>query len=403
MKKIFYLIALVVFTLTSCDKNEVSNDISSQLSPEDLKIASAMQKVAKEICIITNDNNAVNEILSMVNASVNYGLDEDVNFEDLFNVGESKIIAKPQRTKIAKAISNSKATNDLDSSVSLLLENGTRLYWPYSTNWDGSEQPVITYAAVDSKEDKLIAYKLSNVNGVARIDSIIIDENYAMNNPVWVITKSETDYKDLPNFVEGENAKNNIIYARSAASVKKIAQEEYPLNDPNYVYNLILGRVQCVTQYDSWFFGGGSELRFAMVGAKMLGDQLSTDFSAPIIKMKFSRDEIKKKTWKNINTLINFDFTPREVFNGFAIWEDDGGENSQKVKFDIGYDKIKAAAEFTIGKKDELIYRVSLERSAFFSTNKTSIGNGLYEGFTIYSAGGGVFYTLPWQIIPRAY
>lgn len=26
-------------------------------------------------------------------------------------------------------------------------------------------------------------------------------------------------------------------------------------------------------------------------------------------------------------------------------------KNSQKVKFDIGYDKIKAAAEFTIGKK----------------------------------------------------
>lgn len=62
----------------------------------------------------------------------------------------------------------------------------------------------------------------------------------------------------------------------------------------------------------------------------MLGDQLSTDFSAPIIKMKFLRDEIKKKNWKNINTLINFDFTPREVFNGFAIWEDDGGEKLSK-------------------------------------------------------------------------
>lgn len=403
MNKIFYIFALAVITMTSCDKNQMSNDISNQLSPENLKISTAMQKVAKEICTTTNDINSVTEIYTMVKASTKYGLDEDVNFEDLFNVGESKIITNLQRSKIAKAISSSKATNDLDNAVSLLLDNGTRLYWPYSENWDGVKQPVITYAAVDYKDDKLTAYKLINVNGVVQIDSITVDENYAMKNPVWVITKSETEYQDLPNFVKGEYTKNNIIYARSNVNMKKVAQEEYPLNDSNYVYDMQLGKVQCLQQYDSWFFGGGSEIRFRMVGAKMLGNQVAADFQTQIVTCDFTRSQIKDQVIKDYNQILNLDFTPMEKYNGFVVWEEDPGSKSQPVSFDIGIkDKATIKASFNIGKDDPILQQISLERSAFFTTYKIDRGNGLWNGFTVNRAGE-VKYSIETNIYKRAY
>lgn len=407
MKKIFYIFAIATIALTACDKNElIPADSSTQLSPEDLKLSIAMQKVAKEICKTTNDNNSVKEIYNMVNASVNFGRDEEVNFVDLLSSGESKIVANRKTTKIAKVIAASNSVNEIDESISILLDNGTRLYWPYSEKWDGVKQPVITYAAVDSKEDKLIAYKYVTENGVSKTDSLIVDEEYAKNNPVWVITKSETDYESLPNFIKGESVKNNIYYAcpskKAKNNIQKVISEDYPLNDSNYVYNLVLGRVQCLVQYDSWFFGGGSELRFTMVGAKMLGGQVSADFATSLIECYFTRSQISDKVIKDYNTIINLDFAPRETYNGFIIWENDKKSPTQTVKFDVGYDKIKASAEFKIGGTDPIIYKISLERSAFFTTNKIDIGNGLWNGFTIYG-GGDVRYNLPWIITPRAY
>ena len=403
MKKIIYIFALVAFTLTSCDKNEISNEITNNLSTEDLKLAAAMQNVAKEICLITNDNYAVNEVFSMVNASINYGLDEHVHFEDLFFVGDSKLISKPQRTKISKAISNSITTKELNSDVSLLLENGTRLYWPYSEYWDGKAQPVIAYAAVDSKDDKITAYKLINVNGKLVIDSLVVDEDYAMNNPVWVITKSETSYDELPNFVKGETIKNNIVYAQPSNFMNKVEQQDLPLNDPNFVYDMQIGKVQCLEQYDSWFFGGGSEIRFRMVGAKMIGNQITADFQTQIVSCDFTRSQIRDKVIKDYNQILNLDFTPLETFNGFIVWEDDKAKKTQPVNFEVGIKDIGTIkASFNIGKDDPILHQISLERSAFFTTYKIDRGNGFWGEFPILRSGE-VKYTLETRIYRRAY
>jgi len=403
--RIKLLIALCfVLTILSCSDDNVSQvDKKEVYSKEQIKLVSTLRKTALDICLITSNKETFQEIRAIVNLNIKFGQDENARFKDLIENGQSVYYTGNQLKKaptVNRLFTNLCQSINNDSTETFLINNNIQIYWPYSENWDESKVPVVTYEPLNKMATEVVAYKL-NQNGT--IDSLIVDEEYAKNNPVWVINQNNTDYDNLPNFIKGKTVKNNIIYLiENSSKLPLNVAENLPLNDSTYVYSLYIGSMKAVKQWDTWI-AGGSEFKFRMVGAKLVGGVQSTDYSMAIVSAPaFTRNDISNKKTKILNSLINIDWGIRETANGFALWEDDGGSSSQPVKFDVGYDKIKVSAEFKIGSVDDLIYQIALDRNSFFSINKVDNGNGLVDGFA-YNTSGGVYWTMPWIITKRAY
>lgn len=401
MKKIFYIFALASI-FTSCDNEEIQKSVEPLYSQEELNLLNTLQKTALNICKM-NDINACKEVKSIVELSIEYGRDEDARFRDLIGTEQSVFFKQSPQLKsplFNRSFSKIYVSQENDSTSSYLTDNDIQIYWPYSENWDGVTIPVVTFAPLDKNVTDIMAYKM---NEYGKIDSLIVNENYAKKYPVWVINKNNIAYDNLPNFSKGEVIKNDIIYLQKSKSAKIIqATNDEPLNDSTYVYSIYIGSMRAERQWDTWI-AGGSEFMFRMVGSKKTITGVEGDYSmATVCAPAFSRKDIDNKETKVLSSLINIDWGVRETLNGFALWEDDGGSATQPVKFDIGYDKIKAAAEFKIGGVDDLIYQIGWERSSWFSINKIDQGNGQVNGFSYYSSGG-VYWTMPWIITKRAY
>lgn len=403
MKKIIYIFVFISFTIISCDKNDpivLTNQIYTQ---EDIKQVNILRETALNICKI-NVLTTCNEVKSIIDINVEFGRDEQARFRDLIGTEKSVFFSVTPQQKspnFNSYFSRMYSSPSEDSVSAYLIDNDIQIYWPYSENWDGRQIPVITFAPLDENATEVMAYR-TNKDG--NIDSLIVNEDYAMKYPVWVINKNKLSYDDLPNFIKGKISKNNVIYlqiSKKSEIIQRVSNE-LPLNDSTYVYSIYIGSMRAERQWDTWV-AGGSEFKFKMVGSRKTITGVEGDYSmATVTAPAFSRKNINDKVTKSLNSLINIDWGVRETINGFALWEEDGGSASQTVKFDIGYDKIKVNGEFKIGGVDDLIYQIGLDRSSFFSINTIDQGNGMLNGFPYYSSGG-VYWTMPWIITKRAY
>jgi hypothetical protein len=299
-----------------------------------------------------------------------------------------------------------KSSNTFDSLLyNFLIHENVQIYWPYSEDWDGIEEPVMAFNPMVDNVELITAYRrVVSKDGVINLETLKINEEYAKKHPVWIINQNENDYKNLPDFANNEFTKFGVTYAMPQKIINNNikTKSEYPLNSPNYVYNIQIGKIMCTTQWDTWV-AGGSEFRFRMVGAYDSGEAgVLGDFSTGVVSYDLTRRDINYSHIKDVYALINMDWEPDETFNGFALWEEDGGANNQTVSFNIGYKGATVSSSFKIGNVDDLVYQIGMERVDFFSTNEYDMGNGTWDGFRIYSSGG-VYWSMPWQIYPKAY
>lgn len=396
--KLQILVCFVMLAFTYSCKEEVATIEKQTYTKDEIELVSKLKETSLTLCNIVNSPEVVTEVNSIVKINIDYGRDEEARFRDL--IGAEKSVFFDETTKQKSPALNRVLRSKVASIYEYLVNNDIQIYWPYSENWDGISTPLITYAPFDENQTTVYAYK-ANANGL--IDSVLIDENYAKNNPVWIINQNETSYKELPAFSKKQYVKNGVLFLSPKANSKRVKYAApTALNDPNSIYNISLGKVKATEQWDTWM-AGGSEFRFRMVGAIPSGTTgVISDYSVGVIAVEFTRKEIGKKVTKDINSLINIDWAPDETFNGFAVWEEDGGPSTQKVEFNVGYKDIKVGATFNIGNVDDLIYQIGLERLPFFSSNQNNIGNGLWDDFRVYSSGG-VYWSLPWTILPKAY
>lgn len=69
-----------------------------------------------------------------------------------------------------------------------------QIYWPYSENWDGVTPPVITWEGEKYDETRNFAYYKEN----GEVKGVLVDEEYAKNNPVWIVNGATYAYSSIP-------------------------------------------------------------------------------------------------------------------------------------------------------------------------------------------------------------
>ncbi len=273
-----------------------------------------------------------------------------------------------------------------------IANSNLQIYWPYAEDWDGSTPPVITFAPEDEDQDWNYAYKR---NG-ERIDTIIVDEEYMMNNPVWIVNTSDRKYEDLPAFSKGENVANNTLYVQRK-STPAVKETRNGVSVP--VYTVRLGRFMSSKQYDK-VWSGGSEFvvqmgyieHFKLENAENLS---SLDPRITHAKVSRSRKDIRKRRWADLNSLLISDWHPKSSEAAFMIHEEDQGGNDHfeiTVTAKVGPVSISAPIKIPHKSGDDLVYKNVISRNFILSTNNKQ-GDKWVE-----HNGSGVHWTFPYQI-----
>lgn len=404
MKKINYLFSLMTilaaFTLCltiSCSKEEVNLESEKPVDSEMLFSKLAKEDINKKelsniLLKISIDNQMVNDVHSYVKESLEYGLDETVFIDEIVNPEKYNLqLSSTSRlsNQLRNAVQSSEKISTRNMDEDMFLINGLEIYWPYSEDWDGQSIPMITYCPSNGEyidEDKLMAYKYTPLDDENyKIDSLLINEEYVMKNPVWVInTKSIEEHeliklkknKDFSKFYP-RNEKLMTInnsYLKPTPSVR---------STPFYkIAETTVTSIKSEKQHDDWANGGSEYIIYWFFPVSNFG--LSQHCTQQI---KLSRKEISRATTRNINFIGNFDWDKGQTHNRIKIIEFDPGNNTKyKIEFSTTYKPKdsehsvtgKFSTEIEINKPDDHIMELTIPRTVMF-THQTKVNDNLYK------------------------
>ena len=375
--------ALVVAMLSSaCDRVEsldvkpgaVETPVVSALSPEG---------VARMLSELPLTIEHVKEVYDGVSSSMSNGYDEEYPFSNMLSqpgsgVGDALLRTRsaheypsPLRSLIDSALDGSPDTRAAFSMGSL-ADAGLQIYWPYSEDWDGVTMPVVTFnpddvatfsnqaAHVRLSDGSNIGFLREQLPGGAWIvKEIVVDEDYARRNPVWVVNYNEDSSYMTPQMMETLCPERSArILTRSYADCRTLVLKEFKAH----------------RNYDSWF-AGGSEF-FVKCGA-LNGFTAKTEeelklYSPSVTDMMINVK--RKQVGKSIrfNTVVVSEWTPQLEECVFLMIEDDGGkQTSWKAS---GLVKIKSKSygfevELPFRRNDDLVWRGKLSRNYFEKYN----------------------------------
>ena len=334
--------SLVAAALVSC---EVLDDDSSKINTPSAKVDVRLDQVARILSEVPLDASHLGEVHSAVMSSSGNGYDEEYTMADLFEapgrgVGESKTATKarekeydnPLRDLIEQHVRFAAATkssawgiSDPDEFLEALTSSDIQIYWPFSESWDGSTMPVVTFDPEDGAEVN-VGYRLMvHDDGSRHVEEVIVDEEMAMQVPVWVVNRnSDAEHTSLelmrredPNWGTGGGTiiVNPGTKAQSTKSSKSLILRNFTMN----------------RNYDSWF-AGGSEF-FVKVGCvddftaateaelKLYNPKV-TDFMI-VVKRSQLGEPI------TYDTLLISDWNEQMSHCAFMITEDDGGTRTE--------------------------------------------------------------------------
>lgn len=397
-RTIFYaLIASLSLCLFACSNTDEPMTTQSTSVGSDNIVYDDSKAIADLMTSIPLTEEIVNEVFSAVTNGIENGIEESYYFADVLSESAKSATRSTNSesklgTEIRRILNTTRSNSSIDNDI---LELGDyQIYWPYSEDWDGKTKPVITFVPEDNSQLWNYGFKQTD-NG---IETIIVDEEYMENNPVWIINKADIPYDELPNFNNNEFSKGGIYYcpekALTSAQNTTSGNETRAAGTP--VYTVYLGKFMSDKNYDS-VWNGGSEFAIQMGAIENMvitsQEQLkSVDPSVTYIRITRSRKDIKNKRWKESNSVLSSDWHQNENNAGFCIYEEDQGGTkywemslSTKIK---GID-IPFTLKMPYGSGDDLIYKVVYSRNFMFSTNNS-------DG-TIHSAGG-VYWTMPYKV-----
>lgn len=401
-RNVFYaLIAFLSLGLFSCSSTEEPMASQAPAKVFDKTVYSNSKAIADLMISVPLTEDIVNEVFSAVTNGLDNGIEESYYFADVLSESYTKSATRSigSESKLGYEIHRLLDTTRSNSGIDAdMLEYGDyQIYWPYSENWDGKTNPVITFVPEDDSQLWNYAYKQTE-NG---IETIIVDEEFMEKNPVWIINKADIPYDELPNFNNNEFSKNGIYYSPrktvSSTDYNSTKNSTRAAGEP--VYTVYLGRFMSKKNYDS-AWNGGSEFAIQMGAIENMvitsPEQLkSTNPSVTYIRVTRSRNDIKHSYWKDVNAVLSSDWQPNENNAGFCIYEEDQGGTkywdmtlSMKIK---GID-IPFTLKMPYGSGDDLIYKNVYSRNFIFSTN-----NKKDDKYVEHSMGD-VYWTLPFEV-----
>lgn len=414
MKSFYHslLIAVVLFSGISCENEDISPPVKEHSSSEKMSPRTLEQKeLALFIAELPMKKDQYHEVFDAVTTASEDGLEEAYYFTEI-------LASKPITNKIVNSYKSKskykrvgelmkefylqdskykKLTNNKKKTVSTLnlekiANSNLQIYWPYSENWDGRTAPAITFAPENENQEWNYAYKKTERG----IDTIIVNEEYMMNNPVWIINTSEEQYENLPAFSKGQNSNYNTLYINKEKDKVTSSKKNAPIP----VYSVFLGKFMSSHQYDK-IWSGGSEFIIQLGNIEHFkiesADNLSSlDPHIARIKVPLSRKDIRKRRWKELNGLLLADWHPNSSDAGFMIYEEDQGRDEFweiKVPIKIGGNKeVSIPIKIPYKSHDDMIYKTVISRNFILSTNNL-------QGSTwVEHRAGDVKWTLPFKV-----
>lgn len=248
----------------------------------------------------------------------------------------------------------------MTKNVEVFDLNGIEIYWPYSDNRDGVSQPVVVLNTGDDNQyieaDKTFAYRFVQDGDDVDIETIIVDERYAEENPVWVINRSDVSLSDIVSFKTGN-------YEGTAYVPRKVAD-----SDRTNVCELMANTIKSVKQHDDWLNGGSEYIIYWFFPYGEDQDKLKYNCTSQI---KISRNEIKAGKARTINFVGNFDWAMAQRYNKLKVIEfDPGADINIPIKLSVEVKGVKLSIEtkISINKNDERVMEYEIPRSALFTT-----------------------------------
>ena len=324
MKKVKFKLAMLLLSAVSVSCEIVDNDLDKNAKGSEDVAEIELKDVASVLVAVPLQNSHLVEVYEAVKSSAENGYDEEYTLKNLFEnpgtgVGGTTTKARletPLKDLIAQHLKGgglTKVTDAMDPEtfMQILTSSDIQIYWPYSDRWDGKTLPVITFDP-ENGEDSNVGYELlENEDGSRSVRELTVDEEMAMQRPVWVVNRN-SDAGFTPFTVVSGSATPRTKGDFSGRS-------------------LILKEILANRNYDNWFAGasefwvkiGAVEDFTAVTEAEMyLYNPSVTDF---MVVMK--RGQIGKPM--SMNVLLVSNWTDQMVNSAFMITEDDGGTRTE--------------------------------------------------------------------------
>jgi len=257
-----------------------------------------------------------------------------------------------------------------------------KLYWPYSENWGNDITPTVSYHPLDNEDEneglKPAEDTKSKTNSFVSstgYETVLVNDEYAYNNPSLLIIPCEDNYTALACGGGGGGT-------GSGGDTGEIAKK------------ILINEARLTKQMDG-LFAGGSEIYWHSANAVLLTSDDTTPTLKPIkIKYSFSRPDIRNKRWKSIYTLFDQNWSDYELSRQLHIIEGDG---RPKIKtfgikvaipnvIDVDFDIEAFDISDKMDSRQTTLFNNYLERAIFFADNKNNDGNGLRGGLKIRHA-----------------
>ena len=151
MKHKTILTVLSLGLLSSCDPMEYY-----PIRPAEETTYVSVEEVARLLSAIPLESGHLQEVHDAAGSSAANGYDEEYRMAELFSApgtgvgaaspSKADAYAHPLRDALREAFFSTKAPGGEDPAwLDSLALSDVQIYWPYAEDWDGIQQPVITY------------------------------------------------------------------------------------------------------------------------------------------------------------------------------------------------------------------------------------------------------------------
>lgn len=368
MKKHLLFFSLTLLTIMSCQK-ELTDEIQHELINNEALPMKSFERILIEAA---HDPTIVTAMSQIVESSRITGLDESVYLEDvLFRVSsKTKSNDTPEAIVGDYFLSRVKSPNKIStkSETDYFTIGDLEIYWPYSDDWDGSTEPVVVFNVEGENNyiegDKTYAYRISGTGANFSIEELIVDESYAMKNPVWVVNRSNLSITDIDGIRNRSTCSGNDF----VLNTKSIQDNTYRLN---------VTEITSGTNHDDWMNGGSEYIIFWFTPVHPFGL-----ISRSTEQIKFTRKESKNKTTKTVNLIANPNWSPSQEKNMLKVIEFDPGKNiNYTVKLLTSLDALAGSYETTISinnQDDDIIKDVPVERTSIIPNSANPQSGDIY-------------------------
>lgn len=367
------LLSVILLHALSCDRHESDQpEASSSLT---------LPQLAEVFTHIPLEQEHLREVHAAVSSSVDHGYDEEYTMASLFTspgagVGSDALETKastaewshPLRALLEDYFESSIATRsgapgDAQAFIESLVASDAQIYWPYSSEWDGSSYPVITFDPGTDVSTN-IGYALSADGAV---EEVTVTEEMARLRPVWVMNSN-----DDSRYMTLEMLRRQDPSWGTGGGITIVPQPRTAGDEK--LRTLILKDFVARRNYDSWF-AGASEfwVKTGMVESFTASTEAELRLYTPTITdfmVVVRRDQVGLNI--PFNAVLVSDWTDQVDNMAFMIIEDDGGTKttwncSATVKIQsksYGFD-----ISLPFNSRDDIVWRGMISRRYFETYN----------------------------------